>query len=72
MNARQQPTERDAPCKAEQLLNATGEEIKAAAVRREVLDHATQFTFDDGSSIQCRKLSGRSAFARNGRHIKSN
>lgn len=58
--------------KAEQLLNATGEEIKSAAVRREVLDHATQFTFDDGSSIQCRKLSGRSAFARNGWHLKSN
>lgn len=58
--------------KAEQLLNSTGEEIKAAALRREILDHATQFTFDDGSSIQCRKLSGRSAFARSGWYLKSN
>lgn len=58
--------------KAEQLLNASGEQIKAASVRREVLDHATQFTFDDGSAIQCRKLSGRSAFAANGWHLKSN
>ncbi|MCU7240381.1 hypothetical protein [Pseudomonas peradeniyensis] len=58
--------------KAEQLLNATGEEIRAAALRREILDHATQFTLDDGSSIQCRKLSGRSAFARSGWHLKSN
>lgn len=58
--------------KAELLLNATGEEIKAAAVRRETLDHAVQFSFDDGSSIQCRKLSGRSAFAANGWHLKSN
>lgn len=58
--------------KAEQLLNATTADIKAAAVRREITDHAVQFTFDDGSSIQCRKLSGRSAFARNGWHLKSN
>jgi len=58
--------------KAEQLLNSTLSEIKDAAVRREVLDHAVQYTFDDGSSIQCRKLSGRSAFARNGWHLKSN
>ena len=58
--------------KAEQFLNATPADLKAAAVRREVLDHAVQFTFDDGSSIQCRKLSGRSAFARNGWHLKSN
>lgn len=57
---------------AEQLLNATSEQIKAAAVRREALDHAVQFTFDDGSSIQCRKLCGRSAFAANGWHLKSN
>lgn len=58
--------------KAEQLLNSTLSEIMDAAVRREVLDHAVQYTFDDGSSIQCRKLSGRSAFARNGWHLKSN
>lgn len=57
--------------KAEQLLKATGEQIKAAAVRRKALDHAVQFTFHDGSSIQCRKLSGRSAFAANGWHLKS-
>lgn len=58
--------------KAERLLNATEEQIKAAAVRRETLDHAVQFRFDDGSSIQCRKLSGRSAFSTNGWHLKSN
>ena len=58
--------------KAEQLLNASMNEIAAAAVRRERLGHAEQFTFDDGSSIQCRKLSGRSAFARNGWHLASN
>ncbi|HCF9802631.1 hypothetical protein ACM79F_31455 [Pseudomonas aeruginosa] len=58
--------------KAEKLLDATLADIKAAAVRREVMDHAVQYTFDDGSSIQCRKLSGRSAFARNGWHLKSN
>jgi len=59
--------------KAEQLLTATLNEIAAAAaVRRDRLDHATQYTFDDGSSIQCRKLSGRSAFARNGWHLASN
>lgn len=58
--------------KAEQLLNSNLSEIKDDAVRREVLDHAVQYTFDDGSSIQCRKLSGRSAFARNGWHLKSN
>lgn len=57
--------------KAEQLLNAPLNEIAAAAVRRERLDHATQYTFDDGSSIQWRKLSGRSAFSRNGWHIGS-
>lgn len=58
--------------KAEQLLNASMTEIAAAAVRRERLDHATQYTFDDGSAIQCRKLSGRSAFARNGWQLASN
>lgn len=58
--------------KAEQLLNASMTDIAAAAVRRERLDHATQYTFDDGSSIQCRKLSGRSAFARSGWHLASN
>jgi len=58
--------------KAELLLNATGDQIKAKAVRRDTLDHAVQFTFDDGSTIQCRKLSGRSAFAANGWHLKSN
>lgn len=58
--------------KAEQLLNAPLNEIAAAAVRREHLDHATQYKFDDGSAIQCRKLSGRSAFARNGWHLASN
>lgn len=58
--------------KAEQLLSATLNEIAAAAVRRDRLDHATQYTFDDGSSIQCRKLSGRSAFARNGWCLASN
>jgi hypothetical protein len=58
--------------KAEQLLTAPLNEIAAAAVRRERLDHATQYTFVDGSSIQCRKLSGRTAFARNGWHLASN
>lgn len=59
--------------KAEQLLDACIAEIQAAAVRRERLnDSVVQYTFDDGSSIQCRKLSGRSAFSRNGWHIKSN
>jgi hypothetical protein len=57
---------------AEQLLNATREQIKTAAVRRERLDHAEQFSFSDKSSIQIRKLSGRSAFAANGWHLKSN
>lgn len=57
--------------KAEQLLNATTANIKAAAVRREILDWAVEYTFDDGSSIQCRKMSGRSAFARNGWHLKT-
>ena len=52
--------------KAEQLLKARLEDIAAAAVRRERLAWAVSYTFDDGSSIQCRKLSGRSAFARNG------
>ncbi|XAI94923.1 hypothetical protein [Pseudomonas phage vB_Pa-PAC8] len=52
--------------KAEQLLKARLEDIANAAVRRERLDWATAYTFDDGSSIQCRKMSGRSAFARNG------
>lgn len=56
---------------AEQLINVCLEQINAAAVRREVLDHAVQFTFRDGSAIQCRKLSGRSAFAANGWHLKS-
>lgn len=62
---------RKATTQAESLLNATIDEIKSAAVRRMVLDHATQYAFDDGSSIQCRKLSGRSAFARNGLHLRS-
>lgn len=56
---------------AAQLLNASTEQIEAASIRRESLDHAVQFTFKDGSSIQCRKLSGRSAFSAEGWHIKS-
>lgn len=56
---------------AERLLNASTAEIKAASVRRNVLDHAVAYTFADGSSIHIRKLSGRSAFARNGWHLKS-
>lgn len=57
--------------KAEQLINATTQEIKEQSIRAERLDWATEYTFDDGSSIQIRKLSGRSAFAKNGQHIKT-
>lgn len=57
--------------RAEQLLKANREQIEATAVRRERLDHAERFTFDDQSCIHIRKLSGRSAFAANGWHLKS-
>lgn len=57
---------------AERLLDSSSTEIKDVAVRREVLDHAVMYTFRDGSSLHCRKLSGRYAFARNGWHLKSN
>lgn len=57
--------------KAEQLINATTQEIKEKAMRKEYLDWAVEYTFDDGSAIQIRKLSGRSAFAKSGQHIKT-
>ena len=59
---------------AEQLLKVSREEIEATAVRRQrhpEVDHIEQFTFADGSIIHIRKLSGRSAFAANGWHLKS-
>lgn len=58
--------------KAEQLLKAPIADIEAAATRKSwTEDGKRQYEFDDKSCIQVRKLSGRSAFASNGLHLKS-
>ena len=60
-----------ATTQAERLLSAQCSQICEEAVRFMRLDHADEYTFVDGSSLQVRKLSGRSAFARTGMHLKS-
>ena len=60
---------------AKQLYRASTEQLEAAAVRRERgADGVTlmTYTFNDGSSITCRKLSGRVAHNANGWPITIN
>lgn len=58
---------------AERLLSASEDVIAEQSTRRKRLDgDCTQYTMKDGSFIQCRKFSNRSAFSRNGWHLKSN
>lgn len=56
---------------AQRLLNAPLSQICEEALRSKRLDNGSEYTFADGSAIQTRKLSGRSAFARNGWHLAS-
>lgn len=63
-------TER-AKTEAEQRLHTGIEALAAAAVskRRVGCEGIPEYTFADGSSIQVRKLSGRSAFSASGWHL---
>jgi hypothetical protein len=56
---------------AQRLLTAPISQVCDEAVRTERLDNGLKYTFADGSAIHIRKLSGRSAFARNGWHLAS-
>lgn len=56
---------------AQRLLSATISQICDEAVRSRRLDNSFEYTFADGSFIEIRKLSGRSAYARNGWHLAS-
>lgn len=54
---------------AQRLLTAPISQICDEAVRTERMDNGFKYIFADGSVIHTRKLSGRSAFARNGWHL---
>lgn len=55
---------------AERHLNTGIEALRAAAGRTcRVCCHIIQYTFNDGSVIEVRKLSGRSAFSSSGQHL---
>ncbi|MND11643.1 hypothetical protein D3C87_466250 [compost metagenome] len=58
---------------AERLLSASEDVIAEQSTRRERLDSdCTRYTMKDDSFILCWKFSNRSAFSRNGWHLKSN